>query len=68
MNRATARKRGAELGARNAIHGGRIADAAKSVGLCPSRDTVTYPEFERAYDMAWQKTFFANMTNAEKLV
>jgi len=67
MNRATARKRGAELGARNAMRGGRIADAAKSVGLCPSRDAATYPEFERAYDIAWQKAFFSNFSEAEKL-
>lgn len=59
MNRATAIKRGAEFGAKHAIEGGRISDAAKSLGLSRTRDTVTYPAFERAYDMAWQKAFFS---------
>ena len=59
MNRATARNLGAKAGEHAAIHGGRMADAAKAVGLCPGRDSVTYPEFCRAYDLAWQKAFFS---------
>lgn len=60
MNKVTAKKYGDQDGEHAAEHGGRIIDYAKKRGLCSSRDTVTYPVYERAYDLAWQRAFFAN--------